>query len=223
MPSKSDLDGLYSKSWLEPETNTSETGGTDERLAGVYADKLRTALGVPDFSTRAVLDFGAGRGSMVKALRDLGAETYAVEPFGYHQLRAQGFSVFRSLLDLPADLRFDGIVTLDVLEHVPLPWETIGQLHALLKPRGWIFVATPNNRSLAARMRGADWSDASNPGHLVVLSPRSLLLALETGGFRRVRRQTWFIRYADSIERRLIHWCLQAARIDGELRYVAWK
>jgi SAM-dependent methyltransferase len=214
---------MYSNSWLKPEMNTSETGGTDARLARMYAEKLKTALGLRDMSSQTILDFGAGRGSMLTALRTLGANTCAIEPFGYAELQAQRFSVFRSLLDIPSDLRFDGIVTLDVLEHLPFPWETLGQLHALLKPGGWMYVATPNSRSFAAMVLGAQWSDARNPGHLVVLSPRSLVIALATGGFTRIERQRWFIRYADSAARRLVHWCLQAARMDGELRYIAWK
>jgi len=222
-PTQDDLTRLYTASWSDPESNLSETGGTDDRLADLYARKLNHAVRSRGLAGQRILDFGAGRGAMLRALRHLGAYVVAIEPFGYARLQAQGFSVFRSVAELPTGLELDGIVTLDVIEHLPTPWATLRDLGALLRTGGWMFTATPNGHSLAARVHGPRWRDATNPGHLVVLSPKSLATALAAAGFTRYARLRWFIRYDDRVGRRFVHWGLQAARMDGELRYLAWK
>jgi 2-polyprenyl-3-methyl-5-hydroxy-6-metoxy-1,4-benzoquinol methylase len=68
-----------------------------------------------------VLDYGAGRGAMALELKKRGADVVAVEPFGCDYLIELGVSAYRDLSDLPATLLFDGIVCLEVIEHLRDP------------------------------------------------------------------------------------------------------
>lgn len=94
MPWQEELDELYNRSWSNPEIQRSETGGTDDCLAYVYARKLARSLGRRDLQDLKIMDFGAGRGAMLKALERLGARAVGVEPYGFEYLQSQGFEAY---------------------------------------------------------------------------------------------------------------------------------
>src|SRR6516225_7073367 len=75
MPTEQELDELYKNSWETPTATqaTAETGGTTARLADAYARNLAPALGRPNLNGQHILEFGAGRGEMVRATTQLGA------------------------------------------------------------------------------------------------------------------------------------------------------
>lgn len=166
VPTSRQLDELYESGWQTPLARTRETGGTTPGLARVYAQRLASSLGIGDFKGLRVLDFGAGRGDMLDAVRALGGEAHGVEPYGYSHLLARGHRVYRSMDEIPGNLRFDGIVTIDVVEHLAEPWNEIGRLWDLLASSGWVFIATPNPSGLGAKVLGARWKEARKPGHL---------------------------------------------------------
>jgi SAM-dependent methyltransferase len=138
MPNLVDLDMLYAAPWAAPDEHRSETGGTDRRLARVYARRLARSVGRRDFRGLKILDFGAGRGEMLQALSELGGEVWAVEPFGYDYLKARGFTVLREIGEIPEEAKFDGLIAIDVVEHLQSPWEAVERLWWLLRYGGWI-------------------------------------------------------------------------------------
>jgi len=222
MPDASELAQLYDGSWLNPELHASETGDTDARLANQYVRRLAGTLGITRLDGLRILDFGAGRGAMALALRDFGANVWSVDPYGYENLLRRGLRAYRKLSETPDDVRFDGIVTIEVIEHIAPPWAALAELRKRLDPGGWMLVATPNPVSLAARMHRGRWREAGKPGHLAFFTTRSLTGLLSRAGFRRFQRLRWFVRYSDVGHRRLAHWMLQAMGLDGSLRFLAW-
>lgn len=220
MPSAEELDELYKQSWEYPETYTAETGGTTFELARVYARKLARSLRLSDFRGLKLLDYGAGRGAMLCALSELGADVSAVEPFGYQFLKQQGFQVWQSLEEIPIHEKFDGIITIDVVEHLPNPWEVMKKLHSQLNDFGWIFIATPNASGLSMRLTKRE---AKKKGHLVFFTPKTMKAILNHCGFGRYQRLRWIVRYSKNPEKMLLHTLLQIAGWDGALRYLAWK
>jgi 2-polyprenyl-3-methyl-5-hydroxy-6-metoxy-1,4-benzoquinol methylase len=217
-----DLNQLYEQSWLHPESCRSETGGTELGHSRIYARELARTLGRSDFKGLTVCDFGAGRGSMAKALAELNAEVYAVEPFGFDFLVSEGIRAYKTLDDLPADLLFDGVVSISVLEHLATPWEELAQLRKRLKPSGWAYMATPNAAGLSARWNGGAWREAARPGHLVLLTPTSIARMFERAGYSRTQRLKWYVAYRPGI-RKYLGYILQGLSLDGELRYLAMK
>ena len=222
MPSNGHLAELYEGSWAEPARNLNETGGTDAELASVYAWKLARSLGRKDFGGLRLLEFGAGKGEMLAALREMAAEVVAVEPFGYRYLEQQGFPAVPSLDALPPGAKFDGILTINVIEHLSTPWKELQRFREFLKESGWLFVTTPNAAGLNAKLRGSQWREAQKPGHLVFFTPRNLGSLLARCGYVGSRRLCWPVRYSENPLRAGCHYTLQLLRLDGELRYVAF-
>ncbi len=211
---------LYRGSWSRPETARSETGGTELIHSRVYARDLAKTLGRSDFRGLKLCDFGAGRGAMVEALTELGAEVYAIEPFGYDFLSSRGLRAFRSLDELPAGLLFDGVVSISVLEHLAAPWCDLARLRSRLKPGGFAWLTTPNAAGLTARVAGKRWREALRPGHLTLLTPSTMERILREAGFASFRRLKWLVGYRRGPRKFLIY-MLQAVGWDGELRYLA--
>lgn len=84
----------------------------------------------------------------------------------------------------------DAIVMLDVLEHLPDPFETLRRCSALLKPGGVILITTGDFGSLTARLAGRHWRLMTPPQHLWFFSRKSItkisnLLGLNIVGFNR--------------------------------------
>ncbi len=223
-PTAEELAAVYNESWQSPDTTHDETGGTTPGLANALTLQLQRMLtrnGLGRISGLTVLEFGAGRGEMAEALVRAGADVWAVEPFGCDYLRSGGIRAVRDIEDLPANLKFDGIVTFDVIEHLIDPCAELTRLRKRLRKGGWLLASTPNARGLNALLTGARWREIHRPTHITMFAPKSLGIALRKSGFASVRRQRWFIGYGARAHRALIHFVLQALGLDGELRVLA--
>jgi 2-polyprenyl-3-methyl-5-hydroxy-6-metoxy-1,4-benzoquinol methylase len=223
LPTEKELRALYERSWASPHLHTSETGGTTLEKAYQYSRNLLRSVGWRDFRQRTILDFGAGFGIFASTMASLGAEVWAVEPYGYEACRSRGLNVVRDLAELPAALVFDGAVCLDTVEHLRRPWETLRYIAERLAPWGWLFVSTPNADGLNARLYRDRWREALKAGHVVLFNTHSLCRVLDAAGFTRYRRLRWFVRYSSHPVRRVLHAVLQTIYLDGEIRILAWK
>jgi 2-polyprenyl-3-methyl-5-hydroxy-6-metoxy-1,4-benzoquinol methylase len=223
-PGDSELANYYSEGWKKPEENIVETGSTGEVIARHLADSLTDTLGIRSLSGMRILDFGAGRGAMTLELMKRGAKLVAVEPFGYEFLAERGVSVYRDLAHLPDELSFDGIVSLEVIEHLRDPNGVLAGLYKRLAPGGWLLITTPNAAGLLARLMGQRWREVTKPGHIVFFTPPALSKILEKNGFSQVQRPRWLIRYPRASPlRALLHFGLQKLAVDGGLRVVAYR
>ena len=223
LPDGNSVVELYQDSWTAPFENRSETGGTSFELAVAYARKLADTLGLKDFRGLRILDFGAGRGDAMTALSELGADVYGVEPFGYEALVQKGFKMFRTLDEIPEGVTFDGIITMDVVEHLTTPWDEIQRLHSLLKTGGFLYISTPNADSLRARVQGEKWREAVRPGHFVLFNQNFLENMLQGLGCKNIKRLKWYLKYNEKNIHSLVCYMLQTVGIDGELRYLVKK
>jgi len=214
-----ELHNLYRSSWFDPFGNLDETGGTNLLLAREYASHLLASSNLRSFEGMKILDFGAGRGDMMQALLEKGAEVVAVEPYGYDYLKARQHNVFHNLEEITGDIKFDGIVSLDVVEHLPAPWETLSTLKGYLAEHGWIFISTPNSDSLNARVFKQRWREALRPGHLFLFNPDSIQEMIAKVDVLRFTKSTWKVRYSSNPVVQAKDWFLRNTHLDGELRY----
>ncbi len=222
-PTPTQLAEYYGEGWKDPEQRPVETGNTDAAISAQLVEALSRSLSRPLAGMR-ILDFGAGRGAMSLELLKRGAEVVAVEPFGYDFLASRGISVYGDVSELPSGSRFDGIVCIEVIEHMRDPIAMLAGLRDLLSPGGWLLVTTPNAAGLPARLMGQRWREVDKPGHVVFFTPATLTKALETAGFEPVCRPRWRIRFPSASPlRAALHSVLQTLAIDGGLRLVAFR
>ena len=221
MPTKGELDILYQNSWSRAEKMTRDTGGTNERLARMYAHRLAKSLGRQNFQGLRILDFGAGRGAMLRIFKDWGAKTVGIEPYGINYLYNQGFEAYQDLSDVPG--KFDGSLMIDVFEHLHEPWNVFRFLNHILKNNGWIYIATGNPLGLNARITKGNWREAKKPSHLIWPTAELMEQMLKASGFKKVKRLYWLIRYTNNPIKTGLHYFLQSTGLDGELRFLAWK
>jgi SAM-dependent methyltransferase len=222
VPSHDDLTHLYTKSWSEPDSNRAETGGTDLMVARVFARRLASSLGRRDLLDVKILEFGAGRGTMLTAMAELGAEVYGIEPFGIEHIRNQGFMAYRSLAELPSGVKFDGVVSIDVMEHLARPWEELSQLRELLVSRGWLYAATLNTDGLNARLTRERWREVRKLGHLMFFNSSNFDHILRFAGFVNCRRLRWLVSHSEKPYKNALLYVMQKLGVDGELRYLAY-
>ena len=222
-PDQRELDALYHSSWEEPQYRISETGNVDMRLARQYTKALVSSLKQENLSGQKIVDYGAGKGSLMRAFKECGAETFGIEPYGAEHLRRKGFNVFVSTSEIPEALRFDGAITMDVVEHLREPWVDFEKLYSLLNPGAWICVCTPNPHGLHARLQRSKWREVARPGHILLFEEGTLALMLQQAGFCDFRRLRWQIRHSSNFLKSLAHFLLQACYLDGHLCVLARK
>jgi 2-polyprenyl-3-methyl-5-hydroxy-6-metoxy-1,4-benzoquinol methylase len=222
-PDEATLSLLYAKSWSAPgEEGHDETGNTSAAVARSLVDSLAGMLGRGRLAGARVLDYGAGHGAMSLELQKRKARVVSVEPYGHEHLAALGIPTYRELDEIPAAVRFEGIVCLEVIEHLRDPRTVLSRLYERLLPGGWLLLTTPNAAGLPARLMGSRWREAGKAGHIVLFTPAALARSLLASGFTDVRRPHNFIRYPGaSLLRRFAHFGMQRFRIDGSLRVVA--
>jgi SAM-dependent methyltransferase len=121
--------------------------------APIYARKLRWLDRVLAEVPRgeAILDVGAGEGSMVERYRAMGHDVLGVDS------AYESETVRRAdLLSLPFEREsFDVVLCLDVLEHVELldQPKAIAEIERVMKPGARLFLTVPNLAHLHSRVR----------------------------------------------------------------------
>ncbi len=94
-----------------------------------------------------ILDIGCGTGAMSIRLTRWGRVVSAdFSPLALHYSRRRGLShlVGADAMNLPfAADRFDAVVTMDVLEHLPDDCAAMREFHRILKPGGRVFATVP--------------------------------------------------------------------------------
>lgn len=138
---------------------------------------------------RRLLDFGAGNGRFCAALQERGHAMHAVEPDASlrERIAARGVDARESLDAFPPDLRFEGVYSVNVLEHVE---DDLGLLRAFrerLAPGGRLFVYVPAFPLLFS-------ANDRRVGHLRRYRRRGLSDAVRDAGFELLRAD-----YVDSL------------------------
>lgn len=110
-----------------------------------------------------VLDVGAGEGRFGEFL----GPRFQVTNLEYPDAEVQNRTVIKTnFLKWKTNKRFNSIVFLESLEHVPNPKEYLKKASLLLKKNGYIFVEYPRFSSLESRLLGKYWLQRDIPRHL---------------------------------------------------------
>jgi 2-polyprenyl-3-methyl-5-hydroxy-6-metoxy-1,4-benzoquinol methylase len=135
-----------------------------------------------------ILDVGCSIGLFLHLAEERGWRTQGTE-FSEKALRYAREEFGLDVVDTPleesgwADETFDVITLNSVIEHVNEPRRLFAEIRRLLKPRGALYVITPNVDSLACRVLHERAATFDGRNHLVYFSSRTLTRMLESSGF----------------------------------------
>lgn len=110
------------------------------------------------FANKKVLDFGCGKGSLLKKIKESGItdKLYGLEPDETcRDLLKKDFTIFSSLDEIP-DNYFDVISMFHVAEHLPNPLEVLEKLYKKLIPGGKIILEVPNSDDALLNLYGCE-------------------------------------------------------------------
>lgn len=137
-----------------------------------------------------LLEVGAGSGGFVRVALARGWKVDATEisDSGLKMLHQSGATVFAGDVGAACypEAMFDLVVSLEVLEHLPVPLGHLHELSRVTRPGGLLLLTTPNFNGLSRWWLGIRWR-VIDPEHLGYFTPATLSRALYQVGYRQVR------------------------------------
>lgn len=152
---------------------------------------------------KAIADIGCGAGSFIDHVAGLASTIIAIEPTTlYHDsLRQRGYEVYSYAAEAvkarPESV--DLAVSFQVIEHVLNPLEFLGEITALLKPGGYLLIATPNRDDILMKLLPEEFpSFFYRIAHRWYFDRSSLRRCVEASGGLRVEMQRFLHTYGMS-------------------------
>ncbi|MFE9913411.1 class I SAM-dependent methyltransferase [Streptomyces clavifer] len=140
-----------------------------------------------------VLDVGGGSGWSLTVAReacDRVAETHEVDlQEAAAALAEKAGHVYHCgpIEEFHSDDKFDLIMMMSIIEHVPDPAKVMGRMRDLLSDNGILLIKTPNTDTLDARIfRNRNWGGLHCPRHFVLFTERGLGMLGDKCGLRMV-------------------------------------
>jgi 2-polyprenyl-3-methyl-5-hydroxy-6-metoxy-1,4-benzoquinol methylase len=138
----------------------------------------------------AALDVGGGTGWLLNQLKATDSRVQQtcvvdIDSNARAAAIAAGHSFFLGRIEEfnTAD-RFDLILMLNIIEHVPDPSATLNHVRTLMSPSGRVIIKTPNFDALDARIfRHRSWAGYHTPRHFVLFKKDSILRLVNHCGF----------------------------------------
>ena len=141
--------------------------------------------------TKTILEVGCGTGKLVKFLNQEGFKTTGCDKSAVACRLSGQIRASANALPFSAS-RFDAVLSISLIEHLT-PKEglkSISEAYRVLKPKGMLFIITPNFWSPNRFLQGKKWYAHADPTHITYYTPLSLMMMLKKYGFSRFR--FWF-------------------------------
>lgn len=139
-----------------------------------------------------LLEFGAGTGEFLYTAAQAGFYSVGLDIFS--RLRKENYHPMLSIITADvryfrADVPFDVVAALHLLEHFSKPYEFLTSIRENLKKNGYLLVEVPNFASLS-RFVLKRHETCFVPYHYLYLTPKSLVTLLENAGFKILELQS---------------------------------
>jgi SAM-dependent methyltransferase len=136
-----------------------------------------------------VLDYGTGEGTFTEYLLKKGLDAEGIEPseLARDNFKSRtGKTLYPNLISLPAGKEYDAISMWHVLEHIHQLRDTMEKLVSVLRKKGVMAIAVPNQNSIDSREFGVHWAAWDVPRHLYHWNLESLSTFMENLGMKQV-------------------------------------
>ncbi len=132
-----------------------------------------------------VLEYGSGEGFLSKRLaRAYRTSAYDLSPYARSATaRNSPATLVLDRLDEIPDATFDLICSLHVLEHVPVPAESLRDFARWLRPGGRLMYVVPNPEGFGHRIKGDQWFAYRDDTHCSLLSYAEWIGQTREAGF----------------------------------------
>jgi SAM-dependent methyltransferase len=133
----------------------------------------------------SMLEIGSNIGFFANFIKKKGIAIETVEmnnELRYFQQNVYGITSVESLDTIGSNKKFDVIILMDVLEHIPGPVDFLMKTTEYLSKDGIIFLQFPNKNSLAAKLAGEKWGWWSAPDHLYHFSDLAVSVLARRSG-----------------------------------------
>lgn len=192
-PNPADLIDRYDEEYARYEVENSQNF-LDLMLKGLEDVSFFSRIEA-DGTDRSLLDIGCATGTLLEYAAGRGYRVQGVEvcePAARYGIEHRGVPIEVGTLDEvdPGAEPFGAVHFSHVIEHVPDPRRFLRQVRALLEPRGYMVLVTPNTAGLQARLFGGNWRSAI-ADHVHLFSRRNLERVLDEEGFDVEAVQTW--------------------------------
>lgn len=140
----------------------------------------------PKNESYSVLDIGCGYGTHLAKAHSNGWNCFGVELSDHaREVAQQRLGDTAYIVGSVSELiphEFDLVLMLDVIEHLPSPYEMFFQLFSIgaITPKTVIVIATPNSGSIEAKQNPGGWPYRHPPSHLVFYSAKTISYFLNT-------------------------------------------
>ncbi|MDX1428863.1 MAG: class I SAM-dependent methyltransferase [Rhodothermales bacterium] len=163
----------------------------DVHLA-IARNRLKLLSGLLD--SGSLLEIGCATGEFLELAAQSGFETLGVDASDIYvdYARERGIPIFHGRLE-DADLQkgsFDAVALFHLIEHIEDPAPFLTQLGDLLRPSGYIFIATPNLPASTHKLLGFRHPNFHQEDHLYFFSAQTLKALLLNCGFDEVTTHT---------------------------------
>jgi len=151
----------------------------------------------------SILDVGCDIGLTVKSLEEIGYYSEGVEISSVGAKIAKektGIKVHNAELgNYRSEVKFDGVLLLDVLEHLYNPIKVLKECASHMKIGGYIFIHVPHHGGISTRFkrflhkRGLKkgYKHFGFPAHIYAFDRKSLKAILAKSGFKAVHYESW--------------------------------
>ncbi len=137
-----------------------------------------------------VLDIGCGNGSVLSEIRTkydcVGVEVSRHMAMHVEkELNIKTFCGNFQEVDF-GDIKFDAVMMVSLLEHLPDPFESLKKCYELLNKDGVILLKTVNHQGVNRRLFGDQWTGYRPPDHMVYFGKNNLEKMMENIGYRNI-------------------------------------
>mgnify|MGYP006086292841 CR=1 FL=1 len=144
--------------------------------------------------TGNLLDIGAGYGFFLEVAKQRGWNVYGTEltDQAVHKCEKKDLTMFKGPIQSIdfGDLKFDIIVSIEVIEHLNTPVKYVNKAHELLRKGGVFYLTTPNFNSYLRHRLKENYNIIEYPNHLCYYTTKTLAKLFNDNGFRTHKIQT---------------------------------